>query len=134
MAAGRKSVAASSTRSAATLVVKMAGWAWAVRASSLSGPSKQSREIENPRAASASSKTARACGWAAASACPMPTFCEPCPGKRNARIAGHHLTTAEPQASPPPSAVNSRMSPVLIRPCSSASSSEIGRVAEEVFP
>ena len=59
----------------------IAGWVFAVSWSSSSGPSKQSPDSEKPRVSSASSKTARASGKAAASARPMPTRCEPWPGK-----------------------------------------------------
>src|SRR5712672_3384859 len=62
----------------------MAGCVLAVLRSSSSGPSNKSRSRPPPRAASASSRTARASGWACASAWPIPTTCEPCPGKTNA--------------------------------------------------
>ncbi len=61
-----------------------AGWVLAVSVSSSSGPSQQSWESGKPSAASASSKTARAAGDASAQALPMPTFCEPWPGKTRA--------------------------------------------------
>ncbi len=60
-------------RRAATLDARMAGCVFAVSCSSASGPSKQSRERAAPRAASASSNTARLSGNASARAFPIPT-------------------------------------------------------------
>ena len=86
---------AASGRSAAMLVARIAGWVFAVSWRSSSGPSKQSCESGKPSASSASSKTARLSGKASASAWPMPTFCEPWPGKTKAiscaRLAGAGL-------------------------------------------
>src|SRR5258708_10565112 len=67
-----------------------AGWVLAVRLRSCSGPSRQRRASGSPRAASASSKVARAAGETAAQALPIPTFCDPWPGKTKAtrRIGG----------------------------------------------
>src|SRR6266545_6279531 len=62
----------------------MAGCVLAVRFSSSSGPSKQSRESANPSVVSASSNTARAAGDASQRVFPIPTNWEPCPGKRRA--------------------------------------------------
>ena len=77
-----------STAAAATLAVRMAGWVLAVSASSSAGPSKQSRESGKPTASSALRHTAAAAGEASARRLPMPTDCEPCPGKRNAIFIG----------------------------------------------
>src|SRR5690349_19769321 len=66
----------------------MAGCVFAVSISSLSGPSNISRRRSKPRAALASSNPARAAGYASVHAWPMPTGCEPWPGKRNAIIGG----------------------------------------------
>src|SRR5947208_1331995 len=63
---------------------RIAGCVFAVLRSSSSGPSKSSCSSPPPSAASASSSTARASGYACASACPIPTAWEPCPGKTNA--------------------------------------------------
>ena len=52
--------------------------------SSSIGPSKQSFATSKPTASEASSKTARASGNSDAIACPMPTSCEPWPGKQKA--------------------------------------------------
>ena len=68
---------------AATLAVKTAGCVFAVSASSLSGPSNIRPRRSKPRAALASSNTARAAGDASWNALPIPTTCEPCPGNRN---------------------------------------------------
>ena len=84
--AARAGVTPRSARAAAaaTLVVSTAGWVFAVRARSAAGPSKQSVEREKPRAVSASAQTAAAPGERSASARPIPTSCEPWPGKRKA--------------------------------------------------
>src|SRR5262245_20734590 len=74
------------TAAAATLTVSTAGWVFAVSASSSSGPSKAKRARSKPSASLASSKTAFAEGEASQKARPMPTACEPWPGKRNAII------------------------------------------------
>jgi len=79
------------------LVVRIAGWAFAVSVSSDSGPSKQIFEREKPRAASASANTARASACASQRSRPIPTFCELWPGKRKAIApAGVTLTTSPP--------------------------------------
>ena len=80
----------SSSRAAAMLTVRMAGCVFSVSTSRSSGPSKQRPLSDSPSAASASSNTARHSGNDSASARPMPTFCEPCPGKTNA------ITTLSP--------------------------------------
>src|SRR5262250_486236 len=72
----------------ATLAVRMAGCVFAVRASSSSGPSKQRRERGKPRASSARPHTAAAAAESWEKARPMPTDCEPCPGKRKAIFMG----------------------------------------------
>src|SRR5690606_30677739 len=68
----------------AMLVVSMAGWVYAVKRSFSSGPSKQSLDREKPRASSARAKISRASWCASARSRPIPTFCEPWPGNRNA--------------------------------------------------
>ena len=62
-ATGRTGDRASRARSAATLVARIAGCAFAVSVSSASGPSKHSFDSEYPSASSASPKTARASGY-----------------------------------------------------------------------
>ena len=96
--AARSGVTPRSARAAAaaTLAVSTAGWVLAVRASSSAGPSKQRRESGKPSAASASAHTARAPGEASARARPIPTSCEPWPGKRKA------IGPATIAAAPPP--------------------------------
>ncbi len=64
----------------------IAGWAFSVRTRSLSGPSHISFDSFWFSASSTSWKTARAGAKASASALPMPTAWEPCPGKMNARV------------------------------------------------
>src|SRR5712692_6637487 len=66
------------------LTARIAGCVFSVSASWSSGPSKQRRLSGSPSAASASANVSRQTGKAPASALPMPTFCEPCPGKMNA--------------------------------------------------
>ena len=66
------------------LTARIAGCVFSVSVSRSSGPSKQMRLSGSPSAASASSNVSRQIGNASASAWPMPTFCEPCPGKRKA--------------------------------------------------
>src|SRR5712664_4010080 len=63
---------------------RIAGCVFAVLRNCSSGPSNISLSRPPPRAASASSSAPRAAGKASASACPMPTYCEPCPGNTNA--------------------------------------------------
>ena len=75
---------AASTRAAATLTAIMAGCVFSVRRKSSSGPSKHSFDSGKPRAASASAKVSAATGNRSARSRPMPTACEPCPGKRKA--------------------------------------------------
>ena len=72
-----------SSRLAATLTVRMAGCVFSVRRSWSSGPSKIRRLSGSPSASSASSNVARQTSNASASAFPMPTVCDPCPGKMN---------------------------------------------------
>src|SRR5438445_2271156 len=74
----------SSARCAAMETARIAGCVLAVLRSSSSGPSNKSCRRPPPSAASASSRAARASGKICASAWPMPTACEPCPGKTNA--------------------------------------------------
>ncbi len=137
-AAGASPVSARSTRSAAMLDVRIAGWAFAVSVSSASGPSKQSFDSENPSAASASAKTARASRVGLVERAPHADLLRALAGeeKRGGRRRrhAHHLTAAEAQASPPPSAEKSRRSPALSFPCSIASSSAVGTDADEVLP
>src|SRR4029077_19670188 len=73
-----------STRYTATEQVKIAGCVLAVCFSSSSLPAKHICEIENPRALSASSKTACADGYFSANSLPMPGYCDACPGNTNA--------------------------------------------------
>ena len=72
------------TRNAATLVATSAGCVFSVRFKSSSGPSKQSFEMENPNASSASSKVSLATSNCFASSCPIPGNCDPCPGNKYA--------------------------------------------------
>src|SRR5580692_9482589 len=74
------------TRWTATEQVRMAGCVLAVSLSSSSVPSMQILEMENPRALSASSKTARAAGYFSASSLPMPGYCEAWPGNTNVTL------------------------------------------------
>src|SRR5262249_24858372 len=74
------------TRNAATEQVKIAGCVFAVCFNSSSVPSKHIFEMENPRALSASSKTARATAYFSANSFPIPGYCEACPGKTNATL------------------------------------------------
>jgi hypothetical protein len=71
-----------STAKVAAETVRIAGWVLAVSFSADSGPSKMSLASGSQRAASAASNTARASGKRLASSRPMPTDCEPWPGKR----------------------------------------------------
>ena len=77
---------ASSTRNTATLCVSRAGWATSVAVSSSAGPSLISRESSISSTASACSITAAAAGYCSATSAPMPTYCDPCPGKIKAII------------------------------------------------
>ena len=75
----------SSTRTAASETAISAGWALAVRVSSASGPLEDHAGYSDcASAASTSSNTARASRKLSASALPMPTVCDPCPGKMKA--------------------------------------------------
>src|SRR3989449_512295 len=152
--AGRRPRSAQAA-AAATLAVRTAGCVLAVSASSLSGPSNITRRRSKPRAALASSKTARAPAEASWNALPMPTDCEPWPGKRNAiidvrssrfrsfhrspqrrhRFGSHyHRISAVPHAKPPPKAAIRIKSPFLMRPAASASSSATYTDAAPVLP
>ena len=74
----------------AQLVATSAGCALAVSVSSSSGPSSTRRDSEPPpsqlpaSAASARAKTSRAAAEPSRTSRPMPTLCEPCPGKSHA--------------------------------------------------
>ncbi len=68
-------------------VASSAGCACSVRLRASSGPFQATLLIDDPSAASAASKTAAAAGETAASAWPMPTNCDPWPGKMNATVA-----------------------------------------------
>ena len=76
------------SRHAATLTARIAGCVFSVRVSRSSGPSKQRRLSGSPSAASASANVSRQIGNASASAFPMPTLCDPCPGKTKAINGG----------------------------------------------
>ena len=73
-----------SSRHAATLTVRIAGCVFSVSRSWSSGPSKIRRLNGSPSASSASANVSRHTSNASASALPIPTACEPCPGKMNA--------------------------------------------------
>src|SRR5580658_5282281 len=75
-----------STRQAATLTVRMAGCVFSVSFRSSSGPSKMILERSKPRASSASAKVCAAMRKRSARSRPMPTDCEPWPGKRKASL------------------------------------------------
>src|SRR5687767_4198424 len=68
----------------ATDTARIAGWVLRVSWRSASGPSKQSRDSGSPSAASAAAKACRASACASAQAFPIPTRCEPWPGKTKA--------------------------------------------------
>ena len=72
--------------STARLAAISAGCAFSVRTRSLSGPSNMRRERRWLSASSISAKTSRAVTKAPARSRPMPTACEPCPGKTRARV------------------------------------------------
>ena len=76
------------------LTARIAGCVFSVSVSRSSGPSKHSRLSGSPSAASASAKVSRHTGNASASAWPMPTFCDPCPGKMNAITDGYRHAAA----------------------------------------
>ncbi len=75
-----------SARRNAIEAASSAGWALTVRSSSSAGPSQATLESGSPSASSACAKTAAAAGETVASARPMPTACEPWPGKTKARL------------------------------------------------
>ncbi len=70
------------------LVARIAGCALTVRSSSSAGPSAISRDSGKPIAASARSMTAAAAGERSSRAAPIPTYCEPWPGKTKACARG----------------------------------------------
>ncbi len=85
------------TSKTATECVRMAGCVTAVCLRSSSLPSKEVFEIDRPRgasAASARSYTRFASGKASARSFPMPANCEPCPGKRKARLTAFTIGRA----------------------------------------
>src|SRR5258708_2932763 len=82
------------------LTARMAGCVLAVFRRSPSGPSDIKRSRPPPSAASASSSAARASGWAWASAWPMPTYCDPCPGKTKASFIERPPSPAHESAPP----------------------------------
>ena len=83
--------------SAAMLTARIAGCVFSVSVSASSGPSKHKRLSGSPSAASASANVSRQTGKASASALPMPTFCDPWPGKMNA-ITGEAPLSARSRA------------------------------------
>ena len=94
-AAGRSR--ARSTRSAATLVARIAGCAFAVSVSSSSGPSKQSlreREARAPRRPRRRRRAPR--GTRRRARAPMPDLLRALAGEQEARCRRHALTTAPP--------------------------------------
>ena len=93
----------SSARRKAIEAASSAGWALTVRSSSSAGPSQARRERGSPSASSAWAKTAAAAGETAASARPMPTACEPWPGKTKARL---DIVVAVPRANGPGAAAS----------------------------
>ena len=64
------------------LAVRIAGCAYSVSTSRSSGPSKHKRESAIPSRSSASANVRRATGKASAKSRPIPTRCDPWPGKR----------------------------------------------------
>ena len=68
-------------RQAAMLTVIMAGCELTVSCNSAAGPWKMVLDRGKPRASSASAKVRRAAGDSSQNPAPIPTFCEPCPGK-----------------------------------------------------
>src|SRR5262245_9381604 len=93
---------------AATLAVRTAGCVFAVSVSSVSGPSPHRRESEKPSASSASCQTAAALLNACARATPIPTACEPCPGKRKATFTWSSRGAQTAPSEPPPKRTASR--------------------------
>ena len=78
------SVVSSSARQAAIDVVRIAGCAFSVRVSSSAGPLNMISLSSRPNTSSTSSKTSRAELEFRYRSLPIPTACEPCPGKTNA--------------------------------------------------
>ncbi len=70
----------------ARLTAISAGWVFSVSVRSRSNPSNISRDSFCDSASSISWNVSRAAGNASASARPMPTACEPWPGKTKARV------------------------------------------------
>ena len=95
--------AATSGRSAAMLVARIAGWVLAVSCSSASGPSKQSFESGKPSAASACAKTSRLSGNAVGEGLgPCRPAASPGPGRRRRRSRAPRLPgRAERRAARP---------------------------------
>src|SRR5215472_5996668 len=120
LSASRKPPSLSRTRTAARLTAINAGWAFSVRVSSCSGPSKMSRLRRWPSASSISSKTSRAGPKASASARPMPTPCEPWPGKTKPVdipiLLGRPPPAKWRALRPAPAGVSSRPHPAHGRP------------------
>jgi len=83
-----KPASLSSTRKVAIETAIRAGCAFSVSCNVSAGPPQMVAVSFSDSAASTSSNTARAAGKASASALPMPTACEPCPGKVNAAVIG----------------------------------------------
>src|SRR4051794_34034702 len=82
--------------SAAMLVARIAGWVLRVSVSSASGPSKQIALMLSPSARSARSNTSREEENAIARSFPIPTNCDPCPGKHQATRMSHPYQCAAP--------------------------------------
>ena len=95
-AAARRS---SRARRKAIEAARRAGWALTVRSRSSLGPSQARRDSGSPRASSAAANTAAAAGETSARARPMPTACEPWPGKTNASVDIGLLVGAGARAS-----------------------------------
>src|ERR1700759_5656230 len=90
--ATEKPASLSSTRKVAIETAISAGCAFSVSCSFSAGPSQIVAVSFSPSAASPSSNTARAAGKASAKALPMPTACDPWPGKVNAAVIGDPLS------------------------------------------
>ncbi len=75
-------------RITAMLTAIRAGWAFSVRTSSDSGPSRINLDRFCFRASSTSWNTSRAVPKASARSAPMPTAWDPCPGNTKARLMG----------------------------------------------
>jgi hypothetical protein len=69
-----------------------------VWSSSSAGPSRMSRESGKPSTASARSSTAAAAGERSTTSRPMPTYCDPWPGKTNAWTRGGESAGVAPPA------------------------------------